>query len=196
MVRLGSGYGGWWIQDDKLGADAVVYSAGVGEDITFDVDLINRYGCAVVGLDPTPRAIAYVAERAPDGFRLEPIGLGGSDRTARFYSPADQAHVSHSIVNLQATAEFFEAPLERLSTVMGRLGHDHIDLLKMDIEGAEHEVIENMAAESIWPTMLCVEFDQVLPTVGLRRSLAALRHAGYGTVKVENRNMTFVRSTG
>jgi hypothetical protein len=63
----------------------------------------------------------------------------------------------------------------------------------MDIEGAEHEVIADLAAESIWPLTLCVEFDQILPAAGTLRSLRVLRRAGYRTVKVEHRNVTLTR---
>lgn len=40
-----------------------------------------------------------------------------------------------------------EVSLRTLPTVMLELGHNHIDLFKMDIEGAEYGVIENLARE-------------------------------------------------
>ena len=39
---------------------------------------------------------------------------------------------------------------------MRELGHDHIDLLKLDIEGAEFAVLEKMTAESVRPKIICV----------------------------------------
>jgi len=41
---------------------------------------------------------------------------------------------------------------------MLELGHDHIDLLKMDIEGAEYTVIENLVRERVDIRQLLVEF--------------------------------------
>jgi hypothetical protein len=41
---------------------------------------------------------------------------------------------------------------------MDELGHRHLDLLKLDIEGAEYEVLESLEAEGIVSRILCVEF--------------------------------------
>ena len=41
---------------------------------------------------------------------------------------------------------------------MLELGHDHIDLLKIDIEGAEYGVIENLMHERVDIRQLLVEF--------------------------------------
>ncbi len=59
---LGTPYGGWqFISLDKQ-ENINVISAGVGEDISFDVELINKYGCNVILIDPTPRAIIHYEE--------------------------------------------------------------------------------------------------------------------------------------
>lgn len=196
MIRLGSSYGGWWIPAHALSENSVAYCAGVGEDISFDTALIERFGCRVVALDPTPRAIAFAARAQPDSdrFHFEPVGLGGTDRTARFYSPSDPSHVSHSIVNLQGTSDFFEARLERVATVMDRLGDANIHLLKMDIEGAEHEVVKDLTSGTLRPLVLCIEVDQLRPMRQLRTTIRSLRKSGYRAAKVEGRNVTFVRS--
>ena len=43
---------------------------------------------------------------------------------------------------------------------MGELGHTYIDLLKIDIEGAEYVVIESIIREKINIKCLCIEFDE------------------------------------
>ena len=77
---------------------------------------------------------------------------------------------------------------------MKELGHDHPDLLKMDIEGAQHVVIESLVHDRVLPAVLCVEFDQPALLSDTRRSLRLLRGAGYALVKGEGFNMTFVRA--
>src|SRR5215217_3108537 len=47
LRRLGSRYGGWTIPTSLLSSDSICYSAGVGEDVTFDLALIERLGCDV-----------------------------------------------------------------------------------------------------------------------------------------------------
>lgn len=194
LVRIGSDYGGWWVPESLFGADSIVYLAGAGEDITFDVGLMERFGCEVVSVDPTPRAIEHVRANAPaEGYRFLPVGLGGSNRVERFYAPADPTHVSHSIANLQRTSDYFEAELRTIRNLMGELGHERVDLLKIDIEGAEYEVLDDLVQSAVLPRVLCVEFDQPAPLSRTARYAARLRSAGYQAVKVDGFNVTFVR---
>jgi hypothetical protein len=72
---------------------------------------------------------------------------------------------------------------------MVELGHSRVDLLKLDIEGAEYEVLIDLAKGSIRPLVLCIEFERL----GLRenyRALHALAQCGYRVVCVEKRNLT------
>jgi FkbM family methyltransferase len=202
IVRLGSNYGGWNIPADFLRPDSVCYCVGAGEDISFDFALIERYGCEVHTFDPTPRAIKYVRETASciPRLRFHPIGLWDNDEVQRFYAPTDPRHVSYSAVNLQKTNSYFEASCRSLPTIMRDLGHERLDLLKLDIEGAEHRVIASLLAHDISVSVLCVEFDEAV--VGLtaenrsriRSTAVALREAGYVLVAQEGRsNYTFAR---
>jgi hypothetical protein len=38
---------------------------------------------------------------------------------------------------------------------------DHIDILKLDIEGAENQVIPSLLKKRIFPTQILVEFDEI-----------------------------------
>src|SRR5207248_3092074 len=76
----------------------------------------------------------------------------------------------------------FRAPVCRLSTAMRELEHTRIDLLKMDVEGAEYAVLQDMLAGGIRPRQLLVEFHHRFRGVGRRattRALRALDIAGY-----------------
>lgn len=44
---------------------------------------------------------------------------------------------------------------------MNELGHKKMDLLKLDIEGAEYEVIASIAQDNIDIKLICVEFDEL-----------------------------------
>jgi len=63
MEKLGTNYGGWYIPKNiTLNADSIVYSGGVGEDISFDLLLSDKYDCNIVLIDPTKRAIKHFDE--------------------------------------------------------------------------------------------------------------------------------------
>lgn len=195
LQRLGSIYGGWIVPTSLLSSDSVCYLAGVGEDISFDLQLIDRFGCGVYAFDPTPRAIAYAEiTDVPSLFILMPVGLWSSDTNLRFYAPANPEHVSHSIVNLQDSDDFFEAPVRGLSSLMSELGHTRIDLLKLDIEGAEYEVIDQMLNSDVDVRVLCVEFDQPTPLSKALGYVSRLKNAGFTPVAIDGWNVTFVAS--
>jgi FkbM family methyltransferase len=194
MVRLGTEYGGWWVPADALQPGHVAYCAGAGEDISFDLAL-HEAGLVVRTFDPTPRAIAYVQANAPkdDRFTFDPVGWWRSADTLRFYAPANPSDVSHSAVNLQRTETFFEAPVDTVAALKSRHGDASLHLVKMDIEGAEHAVLDQLLADGVLPAVICVEFDQPSPVLELLRMVRQLSRHGYALRAVEAWNYTFAR---
>ncbi len=194
LVRLGSSGGGWVIPERLLGAKSVCYCVGVGEDVTFDLELIQRFGCEVFAFDPTPKAVAHVQKRCADQprFHFQPVGIWKEDCTMKFYVPRNPQHASYSIANLQQTDEFVEAPCKRLSTLMRAHGHARIDLLKIDVEGAEYDVIDSMLADQVRPRVFCLEFDQPAPFSRTRAAVGKLEAAGLQLVHIHGWNYTFV----
>lgn len=194
LEKLGTAYGGWVVPTTMLSDKSICYCAGVGEDISFDLELIHKFGSNVFAFDPTPRAAEHVEKTASHVslFHFFDVGLWSNHETLRFYSPQDPSHVSHSIVNLQGTETFFEAECKRLSSLMEELGHNHIDLLKLDIEGAEYVVLDSMIEDGIHPMVLCVEFDPPDPILKNIAMVRKLMRYGYCLVSIDAWNYTFV----
>ena len=194
LVRLGSDYGGWWVPEAAVRPGAVAYCAGAGEDITFDLALHER-GCTVTTFDPTPRAAAHVQRVAPtsERFRFVPVGWWDRHERLRFYSPRNPEHVSHSVVNLQGTSEFFVAEVKAVHQLMSELGDERVDIVKMDIEGAEHRTLDAMLRRGPLPAVLCMEFDQPQPVRKVVGAVRRLQQAGYTLNRIEAWNYTFTR---
>jgi len=202
LRKIGSDYGGWIVPAHLIRSDSVCYCAGVGEDITFDLGLIARFGCHVFAFDPTPKAVQFVknAAGAEDRFHFHEIGLWDGDETVRFYEPRNPHHVSHSALNLQKTERYFEARCKRLSGLMRENGHEKLDLLKLDIEGAEYRVIDSIVEDGIDIGIICVEYDEAYNPLDenfprrIRRSVSRLVGHGYSVVAVELKcNYTLVK---
>lgn len=181
----GSGVGSSWVLCPRgLNSGSVVYSFGVGFNVSSDLSLIDTFNLNVYAFDPTRRALAWIAsqELAPN-FHFLPYGLADYDGTATFNPPADYDNPSFSMIaGASVTRESQEAPVRRLATLMEMLGHKRIEALKMDIEGAEYGVIDDLKASGIAPRQLLIEFHHRKPLVGVqatRAAIAALHDMGY-----------------
>jgi FkbM family methyltransferase len=182
--RHGDEGGAWCIDPRGLGAESIVYSIGIGTEITFDLSLIAVYGVTVHAFDPTPGAIEYVRQRQlPSRYRWHPVGVGRYDGEARFFPPANPAHISHSLLHRAETSDTaIQVEIRRVSTIMRDLGHTRLDVLKMDIEGAEYDVLDDVLDQRLAIRQILVEFHHRFPGVGLdstRRAVGRLNAAGY-----------------
>ena len=219
LQKLGTAYGGWIIPTGLLGKDSICYLAGAGEDISFDTALARRIGCPVWIFDPTPRSQQHfdkVMEAAKTNqpfyvytnepydidassallLRFIPVGLWKDAGTLKFFAPKDATHVSHSISNLQNTDHYFEARVHRLKHIMQEQGHPRLDLLKLDIEGAEFEVLDTILEDRINITILCVEFhpDQDGSTARIQSALDKLAAGGFKVIARDEMDFTFLKT--
>jgi FkbM family methyltransferase len=183
LKSIGTPYGGYTIPDNVLTSDSIIYSLGLGEDASFDIGIIESYKCQVRIFDPTPRSITFYDKELAQYPQISfyPIGVWDDDCEIKFYSPKDPTHVSHSIDNLQNTESYFQAKVKRLQTIITELKDCYIDLLKIDIEGAEYAVLQDMIASNIKPLIICLEFHKP----DNNEMISALNKAGY---KIINSN--------
>lgn len=197
LQRFGSDYGGWTIPVKLLDENSIAYCVGVGVDATFDFTLVKEFGCNVFSFDPTPKAINYMDKAEYDRSKLKflPIGVWNEDTELRFYSPANSAETSHSVFDLQGTGKYFTAKCHKLSTIMNELGHDHIDLLKLDIEGAWCNVVQNIVDEQIDITVLCVELDSPTTLFRVLKVKRMLSSIGFELVHYEKDNYLFIQKS-
>ena len=57
-MKLGTNYGGWDLPyDARLDSQSIVYSGGVGEDISFDLLLKTKHDCHLFLIDPTKKQL-------------------------------------------------------------------------------------------------------------------------------------------
>src|SRR5713101_7131829 len=63
LSEVGSAYGGYFLDSSLIEPDPIVYSLGVGEDISFDLALIQQFGVTIHAFDPTPRVREWLASQ-------------------------------------------------------------------------------------------------------------------------------------
>jgi FkbM family methyltransferase len=168
------------------------YTVGVGEDMTFDNALADM-GCKVIAIDPTPRAIAHFHRFARSTIELQEYALWVEDGETEFFEPQNPHHVSHSIGDMQHTGQSITVQTRSLPSLAKELGHDDIQLIKLDIEGAEFEVLQRLDLRALDVRILCVEYHNRDGVRAMLKSVDHVKAQGYEPVHVHMTDVTFVR---
>lgn len=174
----------WTIIADLLDEQSIVYSFGVGNEISFDLELINAFDLQIFAFDPTPKSIDWILQqKLPKQFIFNPIGLANYNGKAVFYPPINPNHISASIIERKETKnEAYKVDVRTLRSLMVELEHNSIDLLKISIEGAEYQVINNIINENIKPKQILVCFNHNHKNISSKQTVKAveiLRKSGY-----------------
>ena len=201
MEFHGSDYGGYKVSGKGLNDQSTVYSFGVGKDITFDLSLIQKYGLNVYAFDPTPDSIQWLEkQKLPEKFHSFEYGISNFNGKMKFYPPENPEYVSFSVIKRDNGRQYIEVHCRTLKTIMNELGHGSIDILKMDIEGSEYDIIDDIIHNSISVGQICVEFHHRFDSVGFERTLSAinaLKEKGYQIASVLHncQEITFINKT-
>lgn len=93
--------------------------------------------------------------------------LWDTKTTIEFYKPKKESHVSHSITNWQhgyrSDTDYIEVQADTIFSMFEsqKIQKNKVNLIKLDIEGAEVEVILNMMENNFYPDQILVEFDEL-----------------------------------
>lgn len=171
-VTCGNDYGGFNILPIS-NSEPVVYSFGIGEDLSFSEGVLKLYKAQIFAFDPTPKSINYVHHHelmSNERFHFEPIGLSDKDETVLFHLPENDEYVSGSIIPHDGVKDAgIEVRMECLETITCRNEHSHIDVLKMDIEGSEFDVIAGLGLLDVTIDQICLEIHDKFFDDGLSR---------------------------
>lgn len=80
------------------------------------------------------------------------------------------------------TQEVVLVQVRKIESIMADLGHNTLDLLKIDIEGSEYPVLSSLLSTPLRPGLLLVEFHHRFKSIGAlptKETVKALREAGY-----------------
>jgi FkbM family methyltransferase len=175
---IGNQYGGFNIHPNNLNKNAIVYSLGIGTDVSFDEELISEFGCKVYAYDPTPKSIYWVAQNVKqDNFIMHPFGISNKTEKLKFYLPKNDDHVSGSLKMIKTVnhSKTIELDFKSIKEVMKQNKHDKIHLLKLDIEAAEYDLLNHIIKEQIQIDQIVVEFHPHLIDKGKKETLNIMK---------------------
>lgn len=181
----GSSYGGFYIHSGALSKDSIVYSIGIGKDISFDRKCILKHECKVYGFDPTPKSINWISNQdVPSNFYFYDFGISTVSGVEKFFLPVSEKGVSGSVVESDVTDnnKVIEVQMKSFDDITQSLGHSTVDVLKMDIEGSEYEVIEDILNSDCTINQILVEFHDRLFDLNeyrSKRTVEKLKEKGF-----------------
>lgn len=226
MERIGTEYGGWILPTNiTLNENSIIYSAGVGEDISFDLLLQNKYNCKIFLIDPTKRSIKHYNEIINFYKNNEPFtgniqkdyldtikhlnfnenkfiyinkALWDIKTELKFYKQTNENYVSQSVIKDMFGKKYDIVDTITIKDLMKQNNHNNIDLLKLDIEGAEINVLNNLLNCKIYPKYILVEFDLLIKNKDnfneTKLLIDRLLYENYKIFANDKLNITFIRN--
>lgn len=185
----GNKHTGFFVMPEKINKDSIVYSFGIGDDISFDRAIIKEFDCKVYGFDPTPRSIQFIKTQSlPNNFIFLPYGISDHDGFIQFFLPENTNHISGATFNRWGIKGNniipVNVPVKKFDTIVKELGHSKIDILKMDIEGSEYEVLNDILASNIEINQILIEFHHRFPGIGKERTIQAVKKLSSSNYKL------------
>tara|TARA_A100000164_G_scaffold373704_2_gene405424 strand:- start:653 stop:1441 length:789 start_codon:yes stop_codon:yes gene_type:complete len=200
----GQGPAGWNYYKKNIGKNSIIYVFGVGDDISFELDFIAKNQSKIFAFDPTPYSIEWLkSQEVSDNFIFYPWAVSGKDKMISLYPRLDRSgKKSQDMWTIDESQSDGESSIEvfsyTLKTILKKLKHKKIDILKLDIEGAEYSTIDSMISNRIYPNQILVEFHHRFTSIGKQRTINCidrLRLLGYQIFSVSQtgREFSFIR---
>jgi FkbM family methyltransferase len=204
-VWHGNPKAGFYICPHLLPEQPLVYSFGVGDDISFDLAIIEKYNGRVEAFDPTPASVTFIdqLQLSLSRFQHHPFGLQKVNGNQTFYFPRDpnfSGTVYQRWKKGTKDVEVLSLPFKNFGTILAELKPQRIDVLKMDIEGSEYDVLDDILSSSVPVTQILIEFHHRFPGRSLKDTKGAiekLKTKGYllAAASPKNEEFTFVKTS-
>lgn len=197
LEDIGSTYGGWIMPTGLIEQSWTCYSIGAGGDVTFDLELAARFDAKVRAVEAVP-AMVELAVHEGSGeprFSAHHAAVASNDGPIRMQVTHHADSRSVSPAGLYESEEYVELPGRSLQSLMRELGDDHIDLLKLDIEGGEYELLPLLDLRSLGVKIFAFQVHRTSNLRAARRLIEGLRRQGFELIGCRPAvKLTFARS--
>jgi FkbM family methyltransferase len=159
---------------------------GAGADISFDLELMQRYDMRVRCVDPVQEYVdaALASAFGETRFTACRAAIAASDGPLRMQQTHHPGSRSLSAAQLYDTRDFVEIPGRTLPSLMAELGDERVDLLKLDIEGAEYEVLPTLDLRALGVKVFATQLHHNGSVAAARALIAGLNADGYELVAI------------
>jgi FkbM family methyltransferase len=151
----------------------------------FTAAMSRRFGCRVIAVEPAPEP--YAAIPTGPGVSKIQAALAGESGKMLFHVSADSV-ASSLLRNKQSGGKEISVNVLSLSDLLARVGCHYIDLVKIDIEGAEIGLLNSCSDEILQRIgQITVEFHDfcgITPISDVETTLTRLRRIGFCSVRM------------
>lgn len=181
-----------------------VIDVGCGSVAEFSTNMIERYDAKCIAVDPTLKhrpVLSDLAKKYGDRFIHVPFAVCASNGTLTFFQ--SNVNESGSIMTDHANVVRDEGTSYEVRgitpiSLLDYLELDSVDILKLDIEGAEYELLENLEKNELLPfEQIFVEFHhhavQRYTEIDTQNIVDNICRFGFENYSLDNHNYLFRR---
>lgn len=192
---------GHTILPGPLGPLSTVVDLGANRG-EFAKQVRDYFGCRVIAVEANPKLIPEV--RAVPGVEAHHCAVAGRDGEVAFHF-SNESEAGAVVPGVRhATGEIVSVPARTLRSLLQEAKVEHVHLLKVDIEGAEVEVVDSLSDEEIQRidqiTLEFHDFCGLVSTADVRRICDRLSRLGFDGIQFggwdrssDNLNWLYVR---
>jgi len=191
------------IYRDIIGKGDIVIDVGCADDADFSQHMMAAHGVTAWGIDPTRKHAAALSRLSAESehFHYEPVAVASRSGSLTFYESDE--NVSGSLLSdhvnvIHDSGNDYEVEALDLRDLASRVGADRIAILKLDLEGAEYEVLEEASAVTLEPfEQIFVEFHHHAVSRYRQRDtwrvVDRLKALGFDSFSLDDHNFLFYR---
>lgn len=181
---------------ELLRENGIAYTFGIGYDYSFEQELCTKYGMNVYAFDPSPGVVDKMKYDRTPKLHYYPYGIGDSDGIKKWHVPRSNQDYSEYFTFWTSDNNEIEMEVYCLESLMRRFGHEHLNLLKMDVEGTEFKVLPDILGQ-LNIDQICIETHaRIFPdSVHVMRETKKLFNKnGYLLVSNEKQEQTYIKA--
>ena len=185
-------------------SESVILDVGCADDADFSVMLMSRFNARCFGVDPTRKhlpALRRLEESSDGKFVAVPFAVCARSGELEFFE--SEQNVSGSLQRdhgnvLRDSVRSYTVTAVTIDKLLDHLGLTHADMLKLDLEGAEYELLSAVDADTLHRfQQMFVEFHhhcvEQYSASDTRSLVARIETMGFTSFSFDDHNYLFFR---
>ena len=186
----------------QLSEDSVVIDAGCGYEADFSLYMIKQHGVKSFAVDPTRKhrkALSVLEEKYKGHFLHLPFAISAVDGTLTFHESKvnESGSILEDHINVRQDETIsYEVEAVSIKSLLKRIDAVQVDILKLDLEGAEYDLLKAIQEEELLPfKQIFVEFHHHafshISEAETQRIVKRISKCGFNSFSLDDHNYLF-----